>query len=61
MTGYETPTPQLDDDNATLSSHSSLSDLSHAETLEPNTEGNNNTFNKIKIFCCIKKQYFSHI
>jgi hypothetical protein len=41
MTGYETPTPQLDDeDNGTLSSHSSLSDLSHAETLEPNTEGN---------------------
>jgi hypothetical protein len=43
MTGYETPTPQLDDDNATLSSHSSLSDLSHAETLEPNVEGNYNT------------------
>jgi hypothetical protein len=40
MTGYETPTPQLDDeDNATLSSHSSLSDLSHAETLEPNADG----------------------
>lgn len=38
MTGYETPTPQLDDE--TLSSHSSISDLSHAETLEPNVEGN---------------------
>lgn len=38
MTGYETPTPQLDDQ--TLSSHSSISDLSHAETLEPNAEGN---------------------
>jgi hypothetical protein len=37
-TGYETPTPQLDDE--TLSSHSSVSDLSFAETLEPNTEGN---------------------
>ena len=37
--GYETPTPQLNDDHGTLSSHSSLSDLSHAETLEPNTEG----------------------
>lgn len=43
ITGYETPTPQLDNDddnNTTLSSHSSLSDLSHAETLEPNVEGN---------------------
>lgn len=40
ITGYETPTPQLDDDNTTLSSHSSLSDISHAETLEPNVEGN---------------------
>jgi hypothetical protein len=50
MTGYETPTPQLDDDNATLSSHSSLSDLSHAETLEPNVEGNYDTSNKIKFF-----------
>lgn len=40
MTGYETPTPQLDDDHATLSSNSSLSDLSHAETLEPNADGN---------------------
>ena len=39
ITGYETPTPQLDEDNQTLSSHSSLSDLSHAETLEPTTEG----------------------
>jgi hypothetical protein len=38
MTGYETPTPQLDDE--TLSSHSSISDLSHTETLEPNVEGN---------------------
>jgi hypothetical protein len=38
VTGYETPIPQLDDE--TLSSHSSISDLSHAETLEPNTEGN---------------------
>lgn len=38
-TGYETPTPQMDDDNQTLSSHSSLSDLSHAETIEPSTEG----------------------
>ncbi|CAF1582382.1 unnamed protein product [Adineta steineri] len=38
VTGYETPTPQLDDDNLTLSVHSSLSDLSHAETLEPNAE-----------------------
>lgn len=28
-----------DDDNGTLSSHSSLSELSHAETLEPTTEG----------------------
>ena len=37
-TGYETPTPQLDND--TFSSHSSVSDLSFAETLEPNTEGN---------------------
>ena len=37
-TGYETPTPQFDDE--TLSSHSSISDLSYAETLEPNTEGN---------------------
>ncbi|CAF3725054.1 unnamed protein product [Rotaria sp. Silwood1] len=35
--GYETPTPKLDD-NATLSTHSSLSDLSHAETLEPSAE-----------------------
>jgi hypothetical protein len=42
ITGYETPTPQLDDDNGTLSSHSSLSDLSHAETLEPNPYGNYN-------------------
>ncbi len=43
ITGYETPTPQLDDDdddNKTLSSHSSLSDLSRTETIEPNTEGN---------------------
>jgi len=40
IAGYETPTPQLDDDNTTLSSHSSLSDLSHAETLEPHPEGN---------------------
>ncbi|CAF1156252.1 unnamed protein product [Rotaria sordida] len=47
ITGYETPTPKLDDDDddddyhhhhATLSSHSSLSDLSHAETLEPSAE-----------------------
>ncbi|CAF1928688.1 unnamed protein product [Rotaria magnacalcarata] len=38
MTGYETPTPQLHDEHETLSSHSSLSDLSHAETLEPNAE-----------------------
>ena len=38
VTGYETPTPQLDDE--TLSSHSSISDLSHAETLEPSAEGN---------------------
>lgn len=38
MTGYETPTPQLDD--GTLSSHSSISDLSHADTLEPNVDGN---------------------
>ncbi len=38
VNGYETPTPQLDDE--TLSSHSSISDLSHAETLEPNVEGN---------------------
>ncbi|CAF0981224.1 unnamed protein product [Adineta ricciae] len=38
ITGYETPTPQFDDDNVTLSVHSSLSDLSHAETLEPNAE-----------------------
>ena len=37
MTSYETPTPHLDDE--TLSSHSSLSDLSHAETLEPSVEG----------------------
>jgi hypothetical protein len=43
ITGYETPTPQFDDDNVTLSVHSSLSDLSHAETLEPNSEGNYNT------------------
>ena len=28
-----------DDDNGTLSSHSSLSELSHAETIEPTTEG----------------------
>lgn len=40
MTGYETPTPKLYDEDTTLSSHSSLSDLSHAETLEPNVEGN---------------------
>jgi hypothetical protein len=42
VTGYETPTPQLDDDDddGTLSSRSSISDISHAETLEPNTEGN---------------------
>lgn len=40
VAGYETPTPQLDDDNVTLSVHSSLSDLSHAETLEPSAEGN---------------------
>ena len=38
ITSYETPTPQLDDN--LLSSHSSISDLSHAETLEPNIEGN---------------------
>ncbi len=38
ITGYKTPTPQLDDE--TLSSHSSISDLSHAETLEPHPEGN---------------------
>lgn len=38
VTGYETPTPQLDD--GTLSSHSSISDLSHADTLEPNADGN---------------------
>jgi hypothetical protein len=38
MTGYETPKPQFDDE--TLSSHSSISDLSHAETLEPSVEGN---------------------
>ena len=46
MTGYETPTPQSDDDGeqGTLSSHSSLSDLSHAETLEPNTDGKNDVF-----------------
>ena len=36
--GYKTPTPQADDE--TISSHSSISDLSHAETLEPNAEGN---------------------
>jgi hypothetical protein len=40
ITGYETPTPQMEDDNATLSSHSSLSDLSHTDTIEPNVEGN---------------------
>ena len=40
IAGYETPTPQFDDDQDTLSSHSSLSDISHAETLEPNGEGN---------------------
>ncbi|CAF0782207.1 unnamed protein product [Adineta ricciae] len=34
--GYKTPTPQADDE--TISSHSSISDLSHAETLEPLTE-----------------------
>lgn len=28
-----------DDDNQTLSSHSSLSELSHAETIEPTMEG----------------------
>ena len=38
ITAYKTPTPQLDDD--ILSSHSSISDLSHAETLEPNIDGN---------------------
>lgn len=38
INGYKTPTPQLDDE--TLSSHSSISDLSHAETLEPHPEGN---------------------
>lgn len=38
-TTYETPTPQYDDEQTTLSSHSSLSDLSHAETLEPNADG----------------------
>jgi len=38
VTGYDTPTPKLDDE--TLSSHSSISDLSHAETLEPHIEGN---------------------
>jgi hypothetical protein len=38
VTGYETPIPQLDDE--TLSSTSSMSDLSHADTLEPNVEGN---------------------
>ena len=38
-TGYETPTPQLEDDDGTLSSQSSLSDLSRAETLEPTIEG----------------------
>ena len=38
ITDYETPTPQFDDE--TLSSHSSISDLSHADTLEPNNEGN---------------------
>jgi len=37
-TGYETPTPQLEDDDGTLSSQSSLSDLSRAETLEPTIE-----------------------
>ncbi|CAF2802085.1 unnamed protein product [Rotaria sp. Silwood2] len=36
-TGYETPTPKLDND--ILSSHSSMSDLSHAETLEPSIDG----------------------
>jgi hypothetical protein len=40
LTGYETPTPQIDENNATLSSHSSLSDLSHADTIEANVEGN---------------------
>lgn len=30
----------MEDDNATLSSHSSLSDLSHTDTIEPNVEGN---------------------
>ena len=40
MTGYETPTPQLDNDE-TLSSHSSISDLSHAETLEPTIDEGN--------------------
>ncbi|CAF1086573.1 unnamed protein product [Rotaria sordida] len=38
LAGYETPTLKLD--NEILSSHSSLSDLSHTETLEPNVEGN---------------------
>ncbi len=44
ITGYETPTPQLDDE--TLSSHSSLLDLSHAETLEPNVEGNSSLLDR---------------
>lgn len=39
IAGYETPTPEFDDDQDTLSSHSSLSDISHAETLEPTGEG----------------------
>ena len=39
--GYETPTPQLEDEDGTLSSQSSLSDLSRAETLEPTIEGKN--------------------
>lgn len=37
MTDYETPTLKLD--NEILSSHSSISDLSNAETLEPNRDG----------------------
>jgi hypothetical protein len=47
MTGYETPTPQIDEDNATLSSHSSLSDLSHAETIEANAEGKDSFHMKV--------------
>lgn len=41
--GYKTPTPPTNDE--TLSLHSSLSDLSHTETLEPQPEGNSSAGN----------------